>query len=145
MGDFPPKICENCIKNLSQRRDFVQNAEVPVFFLCILPIDSRQFDRPAMVDYAGIFIKSTVRINKFQRPFLCILHKKSRKSTSPTQPHMLQYLLPAASASADRNSRERDHMQIFPAQAWPYSPYADLPKCNSPAGNLTKIKKYVIM
>lgn len=115
-------------------------------FLCILPIDSRQFDRPTMVDYAGIFIKSTVRINKFQIRFLCILHKFSRKCGYPVHaPHMLHILSPAASASADRNSRQRDHMQIFPAQMRLLSPYANFPNCNSPAGNLTKIKKYVII
>ena len=61
----------------------MQNAEVSVFFLCILPIDSRQFDRPTMVDYAGILLKSTVRINKFQIRFLCILHKNSRNCGHP--------------------------------------------------------------
>ena len=114
-------------------------------FLCILPIDSRQFDRPTMVDYAGIFKKSSGRINKFRFAVLCKLHKKSRKPTSSTHSHMLHILSPAASASADRNSRQRDHMQIFPAQVRLFSPYANFPNCNSPAGNLTKIKKYVII
>ena len=98
-----------------------------------------------MVDYAGIFIKSSGRINKFRFAVLCKLHKKSRKTTSSTRPHMLHILSPAASASADRNSRQRDHMQIFPAQVRPQASYANFPNCNSPAGYLTKIKKYVII
>lgn len=110
---------------------------LPVF-LCIFTIDSRQFDRPTMVDYAGILYLSIVRINKFRFADLCKLHKKSRKPTSPTHPHMLHILSPAASASADRNSRQRDHMQIFLSQVRLFSPYANFPNCNSPAGNLTK-------
>lgn len=145
MGGFPPENLWKLHKNLSKCRNFVQNAEISVFFLLKLPIDSRQSDRPTMVDYAGIFIKSTVRINKFRFAVLCKLHKKSRKPTSSTHPHMLHILSPAASASADRNSRQRDHMQIFPAQVRLFSPYANFPNCNLPAGNLTKIKKYVIM
>lgn len=73
MGDFPPKICENCIKNLSQRRDFVQNAEVPVFFLCILPIDKRKSvwynGRPQA--YGAAEILSRVMFHNFSTQILC--------------------------------------------------------------------------
>ena len=79
MGQKCPKNCKNCIKTSQKAEISCKNAEISVFFLWKLPIDKRQFDRPTMVDYAGIFIKSTVRINKFRFAVLCKLHKNSRK------------------------------------------------------------------
>ena len=100
------------------------------FFCAFLPLDKGQFDRPTMVDYAGISIKSTVRINKFQFAVLCSLHKKSRNlGPDPTLHRIwLCLLLPAADARADRNSRRRDHMQIFPWQVGSQGPYGRFPK-----------------
>ena len=65
------------------------------FFCAFLPLDKGQFDRPTMVDYAGIFIKSTVRINKFQFAVLCDLHKKSRNlgPDPDSAPHMASPLI----------------------------------------------------
>ena len=51
---------------------------------------------------------------------------------------MLHTLLPAANASADRISRQRDHMQIFSWQLGPQGPYAHFPKPTMPGDHLTK-------
>ena len=77
---MPPKFYKNCIKSRENARFSCKTPKTWRYFCVFLLLDKRQFDRPTMVDYAGISIKSTVRINKFQFVVLCNLHKKSRKS-----------------------------------------------------------------
>ena len=127
MGALPPKFY---IKSRENARFSCKTPKIWRYFCAFLPLDKRQFDRPTMVDYAGIFIKSTVRINKFRFAVLCNLHKKSRnRGPNPALPLIwLRPLLPAADARADRNSRRRDHMQIFPWQLSPQNPYGRFPK-----------------
>ena len=78
MGQKCPKNCKNCIKIVENARFSCKTPKIWRYFCAFLLLDKRQFDRPTMVDYAGISIKSTVRINKFRFAVLCNLHKKSR-------------------------------------------------------------------
>lgn len=95
MGALPPKFCKNCIKSRENARFSCKTPKAWRYFCAFLPLDKRQFDRPTMVDYAGIFIKSTVRINKFQFAVLYNPHKKSRKSDPDpdSAPHMASPLI----------------------------------------------------
>ena len=127
---MPQKFYKNCIKSMENARFSCKTPKIWRYFCAFLLLDKRQFDRPTMVDYAGISIKSTVRINKFQFAVLCRLHKKSRNlGPDPTLHRIwLCLLLPAADASADRNSLRRDHMQIFSWQLSPQHSYSRFPK-----------------
>ena len=89
MGALPPKFYKNCIKSRGNARFSCKTPKIWRYFCAFLLLDKRQFDRPTMVDYAGISIKSTVRINKFQIAVLCNLHKKSRNlGPDPTLHHI---------------------------------------------------------
>ena len=93
MGQKCPKNCKNCIKIVENARFSCKTPKIWRYFCAFLLLDKRQFDRPTMVDYAGIFIKSTVRINKFRFAVLCNPHKNSRNSHPSTQPHMASPLI----------------------------------------------------
>ena len=126
MGQKCPENCKNCIKIVENARFSCKMPKIWRYFCAFLLLDKCQFDRPTMVDYAGISIKSTVRINKFQIAVLCNLHKNSRK---PNLIHATPY---APYPIAGRTQSKRP---VFP----PTRPYAKFLVTTRPAGPICSL------